>query len=75
MSWKIGYHRSLFLKIKNWDNIMLHSQFQSFLAKKFTLTVVEMQKLPDIDNIDSKKKQRKTPSEKGHYIKADETFV
>ena len=55
MSWNIGYNRNLFLKLKSKLGL-----YQVVLATpktspgKLTLTLVEMQQLPDIEKTDSK---------------------
>ena len=56
MSWNIGDNRNLFLKLKSklgLYHVVLTTQKTS--PKKLTLTVVEMQQLPDIEKTDSKK--------------------
>ena len=55
MSWNIGDKRNLFLKLKSklgLYHVVLTIQKTS--PKKFTLTVVEMQQLQDIEKTDSK---------------------
>ena len=55
MSWNIGDNRNLFLKLKSklgLYNVVLTTPKTS--PEKLTLTVVEMQQLPDIDKTDSK---------------------
>ena len=55
MSWNIGDNRSLFLKLKSklgLYHIVITTPKTS--PEKLTLTVVEMQLLPDIENTDSK---------------------
>ena len=57
MSWKNGDNRNLFLKLKSklgFYHILLTTPKTS--PKKLTLTVVEMQQLPDIEKTDSKEK-------------------
>ena len=55
MSWNIGENRNLFLKLKSKLGlyyVVLTTPKTS--PKKHTLTVVEMQQLPDIERTDSK---------------------
>ena len=55
MSWNIGEYRNLFLKLKSklgLYHVVLATQKTS--AEKLTLTVVQMQHLPDIEKIGSK---------------------
>ena len=55
MSWNIGDNRNLFLKLKSKlgiYNVVLTTPKTS--PDKFTLTVVEMQQLPNIEKTDSK---------------------
>ena len=55
MSWNIGDNRNLFLKLKSklgLYQVVLTTPKPS--PENFTLTVVEMQQLPDIEKIDSK---------------------
>ena len=55
MSWNIGDNRNLFLKLKSklgLYNVVLTTPKTS--PEKLTLTVVEMQQLPDIEKTDSK---------------------
>ena len=55
MSWKFGYKRNLFLKLKpklGLFHVLLTTPKTS--PEKLTLTVVEMQQLPDIEKTDSK---------------------
>ena len=57
MSWNIGDNRNLFLKLKSklgLYHVVLTTPKTS--PEKFTLTVVEMQQLPDIEKTDSKVK-------------------
>ena len=57
MSWNIGENRNLFLKLKSelgLYHVVLTTPKTS--PEKLTLTVVEMQQLPDIEKTDSKKK-------------------
>ena len=56
MSWNIGDNRNLFLKIKSkvgLYHVVLTTPKTS--PEKLTLTVIEMQQLPDIEKTDSKK--------------------
>ena len=56
MSWKIGDTKNLFLKLKSklgFYQVVLTTPKTS--PKTFTLTVFEMQQLPDIEKTDSKK--------------------
>ena len=57
MSWNIGDNRNLFLKLKS-ERELYHIVLTTSKTapEKLTLTVVEMQQLPDIEKIDSKKK-------------------
>ena len=55
MSWNIGDNRNLFLKLKS--NLGLYHVVlitPKTSPEKLTLTVVEMQQLPDIEKTDSK---------------------
>ena len=55
MSWNIGDNRNLFLKLKSklgLYHVVLTAPKTS--PKKLTLTVVELQQLPDIEKTDSK---------------------
>ena len=55
MSWSIGDNRNLFLKLKSklgLYHVVLTTPKTS--PEKLTLTVVEMQQLPDIEKTDSK---------------------
>ena len=55
MSWNIGGNRNLFLKLKSklgLNHVVLLTPKTS--PEKLTLTVVEMQQLPDIEKTDSK---------------------
>ena len=55
MSWNIGYNRNPFLKLKSklgLYHVVLTTPKTS--PEKFTLTVVEMQLLPDIEKTDSR---------------------
>ena len=55
MSWNIGDNRNLFLKLKSklgLSHVVLTTPKTP--PEKYTLTVVAMQQLPDIDNTDSK---------------------
>ena len=55
MSWNIGDNRNLFLKLKSklgLYHVVLTTPKTS--PEKLTLTVVEMQRLPNIENPDSK---------------------
>ena len=55
MSWNIGDNRNLFLKLKSnlgLYHVVLTTSKTS--PEKLTLTVVEMQQLPDVENTDSK---------------------
>ena len=57
MSWNIADNRNLFLKLKSklgLYHVVLTTPKTS--PEKITLTVFEMQPLPDIEKIDSKKK-------------------
>ena len=55
MSWNIGDNRNLFLKLKSKLGLY-HVVFTTpkTSPEKLTLTVVEMQQLPDIEKTDSK---------------------
>ena len=56
MSWNIGDNRNLFLKLKSkldLNHVVLTTPKTSL--DKLTLTVVEMQQLPDIEKTESKK--------------------
>ena len=56
MSWNIGENRNLFLKLESKLRlyyVLLTTPKTS--PKKFTLTLVEMQQLPEIEKVDSKK--------------------
>ena len=58
MSWNIGDDRKLFLKLKTivvLYLVVLTNEETSH--KKLTLTVVENQQIPDIENIDSNKRK------------------
>ena len=55
ITWNIGDNRNLFLQLKS--NLGLHHVVHSYpktYPEKLTLTVVEMQQMPDIGNADSK---------------------
>ena len=55
MSWNIGDNRNLFLKLESklgFYHVVLTTPKTS--PEKLTLTVVEMQKLPDVEKTDSK---------------------
>ena len=55
MSWNIGENRNLFLKLKSKLGlypVVLTTPKTS--PEKSTLTLVEMQKLPEIEKVDSK---------------------
>ena len=55
MSWNIGDNRNLLLKLKSklgLYHVVLTTPKSS--PEKLTLTAVEMQRLPDIEKIDSK---------------------
>ena len=57
MSWNIGDNRNLFLKLKSklgLYHVVLTAPKTS--PEKLTLTVVEMQQLPDVEKTDFKKK-------------------
>ena len=57
MSWYIGYNRNLFLKLKSklgLYHVVLTTPKTP--PEKLTLTVVEMQQMPDIEKNDSKEK-------------------
>ena len=56
MSWNIGDNRNLFLKLKSKLGLyqVVHTTPKTS-PEKLTLTVVEMQPLPDIEKTDSKK--------------------
>ena len=58
MSWNIGDNRNLFLKLKSKLGLyhVVHTTPKTS-PEKLTLTVVEMQQLPDIEKIDSKKEK------------------
>ena len=56
MSWNIGENRNLFLKLKSkmgLYHVVLTTSKSS--PEKILLTLVEMQQLPEIKNVDSKK--------------------
>ena len=54
MSWNIGDNRNLFLKLKTKLGLY-HVELKSKDSpEKITLTLVEIQQLPDIENVDSK---------------------
>ena len=56
MSWNIGIIRNLFLKLKTKLGLYyveLRSK-PKYSPKKISLTLVETQQLPDIENVDSK---------------------
>ena len=54
MSWNIGDNRNLFLKLKTRLGLY-HVELKSKdSAGKITLTLVESQRLPDIEKVDSK---------------------
>ena len=56
MSWNIGDNRNLFLKLKSklgLYHVVLTTPKISI--EKFTLTVIEMQQLPDVEKIDFRK--------------------
>ena len=54
MSWNIGDNRNLFLKLKTKLGLY-HVEFKSKDSpEKITLTLVETQQLPDIEDVDSK---------------------
>ena len=55
MSWNIGENRNLFLKLKSklgHYHVVLTTTNTS--PEKITLTLVEMQQLPEIERVDSK---------------------
>ena len=55
MSWNIGDNRNLFLKLKSklgFYHVVLSTPKTS--PEKLTLTVVEVQQLPDVEKTDSK---------------------
>ena len=55
MSWNIGDNRKLFLKLKSKLGLYLVVfTTPKTSTEKLTLTVVEMQQLPDIEKTDSK---------------------
>ena len=55
MSWNIGGNTNLFLKVKsNLEVYHVVLTTPKTSPKKFTLTVVEMQQLPDIEKTNSK---------------------
>ena len=56
MSWNIGEKRNLFLKLKS--KLGLYLVVPKTPPEKLTLTVVEKQQRPDIENIDSKEVSR-----------------
>ena len=57
MSWKLGDNRNLFLELKPKPGLyhVVLTTPKTALTN-FTLTVVEMQQLPDIEKIESKEK-------------------
>ena len=70
MSWNIGDKRNLFLKLKSklgLFHVLLTTPKTSH--EKLTLTLVEMQLLPDIEKIDSKEKISRL---NGQYIMVGE---
>ena len=55
MSWNIGDNRNLFLKLKTkWGLYHVVLTTPKTSPEKFTLTVVQMQQLPDIEKTYSK---------------------
>ena len=57
MSWNIADNRNLFLKLTSKLGLYhLVLTTPNFSPKKITLTVVEMQQLPDVEKTDSKEK-------------------
>ena len=55
MIWNIGDNRNLFLKLKSKLGLYhVERTTPKYSPEKFTLTVVEMQQLPDIEKTDSK---------------------
>ena len=55
MSWNIGENRNLFLKLKSKLGLYHVALTTSKTSpKKITLTLVEMQQLPEIEKVDSK---------------------
>ena len=56
MSWNIRDNRNLFLKLKS-KLRLYHAVLTTpkTSTEKLTLTVVEMQQIPDLENTDSKK--------------------
>ena len=53
MSWNIGEKRNLFLKLKTKTGLYPVELKSKDSPKKFTLTLVETQKLQDIEEVDS----------------------
>ena len=54
MSWNIGENRNLFFKLKT-KLVLYHVELRSKDSPgKNTLTLVESQQLPDIENVDSR---------------------
>ena len=54
MSWNIGDNRNLFLKLKTKLGLY-HVELRSkYSTGKITVTLVEIQQLPDIEKVDSK---------------------
>ena len=54
MSWNIGDNRNLFLKLKTKLGLYPIELKSEDSPGKNTLTLVETQQLPDIENVDSK---------------------
>ena len=54
MSWNIGDNRNLFLKLKTKLGLYLVELKSKDSPEKITLTLVETQQLPDIEEVDSK---------------------
>ena len=72
MSWNIGGNRNFFLKLKS--NLGLYHVVLSTpktSSEKLTLTVVEMQQLPDVEKTDPKKNL----AQNGQYIMVREKNV
>ena len=58
LSWNIGDNKNLFLRLKSklgYYHVVLRTPKTSF--EKLTLTVVQMQQLPDIEKTDSKEER------------------
>ena len=54
MSWNIGDHRNLFLKLETKMGVYQVELKSKNSPEKITLTLVETQQSPDIEDVDSK---------------------